>query len=168
MPVWLRSRLRRRLRLSTLQMLAERVLDAAGVPHADLSLLLVGDRFMRRLNREYRRKDRTTDVLAFPTRLTPHASPLTSSLLGDVVISLPQAIRQAARAGQPVERELAVLTTHGVLHLLGYDHERSAREARRMRRKERAVLRRVLDGFRLVSSVKERESKSRSMLTAES
>lgn len=168
MPVVLSSRLRRRLPLSSLRTLAERVLYAAGAARADLSLLLVGDRSMRRLNREYRRKDRTTDVLAFPVTPTPpspirgggkgkgarHASRITSHFLGDVVISLPQAARQAARAGHPLTRELAVLMTHGVLHLLGYDHERSAREAGRMQRKEREVLRRVLDRFRSASSVK--------------
>ena len=149
MPVTLSSRLRRRrLRLSRLQSLAERILRAAGAARAELSLLLVGDRSMRRLNCLYRHKDRTTDVLAFPMRharphLTPHASRFTSSMLGDVVISLPQAARQAARAGHALERELTVLVIHGLLHLLGYDHERSAREAQRMQRKERAILRAI-------------------------
>ena len=147
MPAVLSSRLRRRrLHLPRLQSLAERILLVAGAARAELSLLLVGDRSMRRLNRLYRRKDRTTDVLAFPMRharprLTPHASRFTSSLLGDVVISLPQAARQAARAGHALEREITVLVIHGLLHLLGYDHERSAREARRMQRREQAVLR---------------------------
>ena len=103
---------------------------------------------MRRLNRRYRRKDRTTDVLAFPMRKAPsrvarHASSVTRDLLGDVVISLPQAARQAKEAGHPLERELAALVTHGVLHLLGYDHERNQREAQRMQRKERAILRAI-------------------------
>ena len=149
MSVILRSRLRsRRLHLSRLHSLAERILRAAGTARAELSLLLVGDRSMRRMNRLYRRKDRTTDVLAFPmrkifSRVTRHASPVMSKLLGDVVISLPQAERQAKRAGHALERELAVLVTHGTLHLLGYDHERSAREARRMSRREMSVLRRL-------------------------
>jgi rRNA maturation RNase YbeY len=148
MSVIISSRLRRRwLSLSRLQSLAGNILLAAGARRAELSLLLVGDRSMRRMNRIYRRKNRTTDVLAFPmrhlrTHRTPHASPLTPSLLGDVVISLPQAERQAARAGHSPERELAALITHGVLHLLGYDHERSHREARRMVRREALVLRR--------------------------
>lgn len=147
MPVLVSSRLRgRRVRLSIVQSLAARVLKAAGAARASLSLLLVGDGTMRRLNCRYRRKDRTTDVLAFPmrhlrTRVTRHASPVTSSLLGDVVISVPQAARQAKRAGHTLDREITVLMIHGMLHLLGYDHERSAREARRMQRKERAVLR---------------------------
>ena len=144
MPVTLSSRLRRRrLHLPRLQSLAERILRAAGAARAELSLLLVGDRSMRRLNRLYRRTDRTTDVLAFSMPVTRHASPVTSDLLGDVVISLPQAARQAARAGHALERELTVLVIHGLLHLLGYDHERSAREARRMSRREAIVLRRV-------------------------
>lgn len=149
MPVIISSRLRsRRLRLSRVQSLAEKVLRASGAARADLSLLLVGDRFMRRLNRLYRRKDRTTDVLAFPMRhirprLTLHVSRFTSSMLGDIVISLPQAERQAAQAGHTLEREMAVLVIHGLLHLLGYDHERSAREARRMSRRERAIARAV-------------------------
>jgi rRNA maturation RNase YbeY len=148
MSVILSSRLRsRRLNLPRLQSLAETILRAAGAGRAELSLLLVGDRSMRRLNRLYRRKDRTTDVLAFPMPLT-HSLPrrgggVGRGLLGDVVISLPQAARQAARAGHTLDRELAVLVIHGLLHLLGYDHERSAREATRMSRREAGVLRRI-------------------------
>jgi rRNA maturation RNase YbeY len=131
-----------------LHSLAENILRASGIARADLSLLLVGDRSMRRLNRRYRRKDRTTDVLAFPmrrirSRLTPHASRFTSSMLGDVVISLPQAAKQAKQAGHSLEHEFTVLVIHGLLHLLGYDHERSVREARRMSRRESLVLRRL-------------------------
>lgn len=103
---------------------------------------------MRRLNRVYRGKDRTTDVLAFPIRkvsprVTRQASPVTPRLLGDIVISMPQAERQAAQAGHGLDREIAILVIHGLLHLLGYDHERSAREARRMSRREALVLRRL-------------------------
>ena len=147
MPIVLSSRLRsRRLSLSRVRSLAERILRTAGAARAELSLLLVGDRFMRRLNRLYRRKDRTTDVLAFPmrqvrTRVTGHGSRITSALLGDIVISLPQAERQATQAGHALEREMAILMIHGLLHLLGYDHERNAREARRMSRRERAIAR---------------------------
>ena len=142
MAVVLSSRLRRRrLRLPRLQSLAETILQKAGVAGANLSLLLVGDRSMRRLNRRYRRKDRTTDVLAFPA-LKP-SSRSVPVLLGDVVISLPQAERQARQAGHPLDRELTVLVIHGLLHLLGYDHERSRREARRMARREALVLSRL-------------------------
>lgn len=141
MPILVRCRLGRvRLFLRRLEPLAQAIVAAAGAPDAELSLVLVGDRRMRRLNREYRHRDYTTDVLAFPMR---EADGPASSLLGDVVISLPQAARQAKAEGHSPDRELATLLVHGVLHLCGYDHERGAREATRMRRKERAILRTV-------------------------
>ena len=83
----------------------------------------------------------TTDVLAFAVREGPGPS---SPFLGDVVISVPQAIRQAAEQGHSIQRELAMLLIHGILHLLGYDHERSASEARRMQRKEWVLFQAVL------------------------
>jgi probable rRNA maturation factor len=78
-------------------------------------VLFCGDRRMRTLNRVYRRKDRTTDVLAFPAG--------GGELLGDIVISVPYASRQARRRGEPVSREIERLLVHGLLHLSGYDHE---------------------------------------------
>jgi probable rRNA maturation factor len=80
----------------------------------EVSILFCGDRKMRTLNRRYRRTDRTTDVLAFPAQ---------DGLLGDIVISLPYASRQARRRGEPVSREIDRLLLHGFLHLSGYDHE---------------------------------------------
>lgn len=141
MPVLVRSRARRpAVRPRAMAGLAQRVLEAAGEPDAELSLELVGDGRMRRLNRHYRRRDTPTDVLAFPMR---EAAGPRSPLLGDVVISLHTAERQAAEVGRRLDDELAALLIHGVLHLLGYDHERSDREAARMRRRERAVLQAV-------------------------
>ena len=66
-----------------------------------------------------------------------------SLLLGDIVISLPQAIRQAREHQQGIDHELVVLLIHGVLHLCGYDHERGENEARRMAKRERAMIRRI-------------------------
>ncbi|MDE3241178.1 MAG: rRNA maturation RNase YbeY [Nitrospirota bacterium] len=138
MPVTVRCSVRRiPLRRTAVETLAQRILVAAGVPTAELSLLIVGDHLMRRLNGRYRRKAVTTDVLAFPMREAPGPNPL---LLGDVVISLPQAARQARAQNVPLNRELAQLLVHGILHLLGYDHERSPADAHRMQRKERTVL----------------------------
>ena len=117
---------------------AERVLAAAGEAGSELSIELVGDRRMRRLNHVYRKKDRTTDVLAFAMRESK--SPRTA-MLGDVAISIPTARRQAREAGRSLDDELAVLLVHGVLHLCGYDHERNEREAARMQRRERVLLR---------------------------
>lgn len=139
MAVYLRVRLIRvTVREAALRRLAERVLASVGETQSELSLDLVGDGRMRRLNRQYRKKDRTTDVLAFAMRES--GSPV-SALLGDVVISVPTALRQAKEGGRSLSEELAWLLVHGVLHLCGYDHERSEAEARRMKRREQAVLR---------------------------
>ncbi|HMS84378.1 MAG TPA: rRNA maturation RNase YbeY [Nitrospira sp.] len=146
MAIYLRVRLTQHLvRQVRLAELAQRVLSALGERESELSLELIGDRRMQRLNREYRKRDRTTDVLAFPTReaIMPNGLTCRTSLLGDVVISLPTAVRQARAAGRSVDDELAILLVHGVLHLCGYDHERNVREAERMARRERAVLRRI-------------------------
>jgi len=106
---------------------------------AELSVVLVSDREMRRLNRRYRGRDRTTDVLAFAQREGDGGAP--EGVLGDVVVSIDTARRQAAERGHTVGREVDRLLVHGLLHLLGYDHERSAAEARRMQRRERALAR---------------------------
>ena len=83
--------------------------------NGEVSILFCGDRKMRTLNRLYRKKDRPTDVLAFPAQA--------NGLLGDIVISVPYAARQAKRRGEPVSREIDRLLLHGFLHLSGYDHE---------------------------------------------
>ncbi len=141
MPVVIGMRLTRwQFRLGALKKLAGHILQSVGEAQALLSLEIVGDTRMWRLNRTFRHRDKTTDVLAFATREGPGPP---SALLGDVVISLPQAIRQARRHQQGIDHELAVLLIHGILHLCGYDHERSEAEARRMGRRERAVLRAV-------------------------
>ena len=109
------------------------------MPEAELSLLLVSDAVMRRLNRQWRGQDRPTDVLSFAQAEGPTGAP--PGLLGDVVISIDTARRQAAECAAPLASELDRLLIHGVLHLLGYDHERSPAEARRMQRRERALAR---------------------------
>ena len=117
---------------------AERLLAATDRATGQLSVVVVGDRAMRTLNRSYRGRDKTTDVLAFSQ--IEGAPVLTgeddSEALGDVVIALPAARRQARAGGWTLEEELLRLLVHGVLHLLGYDHEKSRREAARMRRAE--------------------------------
>jgi probable rRNA maturation factor len=81
----------------------------------EVSVLFCGDRAMRTLNRRYRGMDAPTDVLAFPAE--------TGGLLGDIVICVPCASRQARRRGEPAGREIDRLLLHGFLHLSGYDHE---------------------------------------------
>ena len=107
-----------------------------------VSLAIVSDARMRALNRRYRGQDRVTDVLSFVAGpLTPDPWSLTaeSRPLGDIVIAAGRARRQAAEAGHSLATELRVLALHGLLHLLGYDHER---DGGRMARVERALRRR--------------------------
>jgi probable rRNA maturation factor len=120
---------------------ARRVLEALRLPDAELSLLLVSDPVMRTLNRDWRGKDRSTDVLSFSQREGDGGAP--GQLLGDVVISVDTARRQAEERGESLVRESERLLIHGVLHLLGYDHEVSEQEARRMQRRERALAQRL-------------------------
>jgi probable rRNA maturation factor len=106
-----------------------------------VSLHLVGDETIRALNAEHRAKDAATDVLSFPLVsgdfVVPPGEPIH---LGDVVVSYPRAVAQAQEYGHSVERELAYLVAHGVLHVLGYDHEEEG-ERLRMREKEEQALR---------------------------
>ena len=154
MPVWLRSRLRYpAVLLPRIQTVTQKVLSAAGRPKAIVSLDFVGDLRMQRLNRRYRGYDAATDVLAFAT---PDGGKPRSCLLGDVVISLHTAERQAAQYGFSVDEEITKLIIHGILHLFGYDHERSERDARRMRRKEQAIFRSLMPLPRLVETRKRR------------
>lgn len=141
MPVHMQIQVRRVIcDQARLDRQAREILSAVGEAAAELGILLVGDQRMRSLNRHYRGKDRTTDVLAFAMREAPYAS---AGLLGDVVIALPTALRQAKEGGRSLDEELTVLLVHGILHLCGYDHERSEQEARRMQRRERMILRAI-------------------------
>jgi len=144
MPVFFRSYIRSmtidRVRLLRL---AQAVVAEAGESSSDLGLSFIGDRRMRHLNQRFRGKDRSTDVLAFAAReaRTPHVGRGTPRPLGDVVISVPTAMRQAKEAQRSLDEEIVTLLVHGVLHLCGYDHERSKEEALRMQRRERMVRR---------------------------
>ncbi|MBI1873742.1 MAG: rRNA maturation RNase YbeY [Acidobacteria bacterium] len=106
-----------------------------------VTLALITDGQIRSLNRRYRRLDRSTDVLSFPALsfTGPRRTSQRDSHLGDVAISLDTARRQARELGHSVRTELRVLALHGLLHLLGYDHERDpgemARVERRLRRR---------------------------------
>ena len=105
-----------------------------------VSVALVSDRFIRALNRSYRRNDYATDVLSFSANPKPPSpDPFRKPFLGDIVIARGVARRQARAAGHAERTELRILALHGLLHLLGYDHEqdngRMLRLERRLRRK---------------------------------
>lgn len=106
-----------------------------------ISVSLVSDQSMQQLNRNFRGKDRTTDVLSFSQiegMEFPDIEPLP---LGDIVISRAQCIRQASDKGHSPEHELHILLIHGLYHLLGFDHETSEKDARQMERLEKKLLR---------------------------
>lgn len=109
-------------RLSSLTL--KNVKGASFEKRSELSIVLTGDGEVRKLNKRFRKKDKTTDVLSFPLLEGKKMIGGKGGLipLGDVVISLPQTRRQAPRQGRDFQGELALLLVHGILHLLGYDH----------------------------------------------
>ena len=142
MPVELHSRVRSNaVNAAALRRAAQRLLEAIGEGDAVLSISLVGDAAIRRLNREYRGRDRATDVLSFPldgARRRKRAR--APRMLGDVVISVPAVRRQAAEYDATPQREAERLLIHGLLHLLGHDHHVLV-ERTRMEREERRLAR---------------------------
>lgn len=111
-------------------------------PECEVSLVLVDDEYIHELNREYRGINRPTDVLSFALEEGDEPDVYDGpeeALLGDIIISLETAARQAVEYNHSLERELAFLTVHGMLHLLGYDHEEDE-ERQKMRQQEEQIL----------------------------
>lgn len=125
--------------------LAGHVLEGEGQPEACLSLVIATDEVVVELNRRYTGRGEPTDVLAFPAGPGDEvaAVPEEEGYLGDVVISYPQALRQAGDYANTIQEELELLTVHGILHLLGYDHEEEMERQRMWQRQEE-----LLRGFR--------------------
>ena len=144
---------------SWLEGVCRTVLEQEGVRQA-VSLVIADDKTVRLLNSEYRGLDKTTDVLSFafgnegeyygagdaPSEWSADEEfvlpPGEAAGLGEVIVSYPQAVRQAQQAGYSIERELARLITHGILHLMGHDHMDDDEE-REMNARERAVMERL-------------------------
>ncbi len=137
---------------SWLQSIAEQVLVAEGADSsAELGLVIVNQSKIQELNLKYLGRDEPTDVIAFPMLPEPPAAPAEKeppsfvrppdgvAHLGEVIVSCPQAVIQAEERRHSVEKELAILIIHGILHLLGYDHEDPA-PRRRMRAREAEIL----------------------------
>ena len=120
--------------------MAARILDALGCPEGtELSVSIVGDRTMRIVNREYLAKDRSTNVISFSLQEGECVGG-NPSALGDVIISADTAAREAEEGGMVFFERLSFLLMHGILHLCGYDHERSGEvEAQKMERKEQQL-----------------------------
>lgn len=110
---------------------------------AEISVRFVDNEQIKELNNEYRDIDKATDVLSFPlgeNGVYDHNPASGAALLGDIVISMQRAMEQAEEYGHSLDREVAFLTVHSMLHLLGYDHVNGGLEALRMREKEETVL----------------------------
>jgi len=132
--------------VSWLQNVAEQVLTAQGAgSDVELGLVITSQERVQQLNRSYRKKDEPTDVLAFSMMSSGDDSPVFIIPpdgvlhLGEVIISYPQAVLQAKGHRHSIKKEIAILIIHGVLHLLGYDHDKPELE-RQMRAREKEIL----------------------------
>jgi probable rRNA maturation factor len=110
----------------------------------ELSILFTDDERIAELNHRYLKRQGPTNVLAFPmlSGSSPH---LLSGMLGDVVISVDTALSESQELGEPLQRTVDRLLIHGILHLLGYDHEGSPKQALRMRREENRLMTLVME-----------------------
>src|SRR5262245_1853470 len=125
-----------------LKQIAQKVLEVVEEGQSELCLVLIGNAEIRKLNAKVRKKDYPTDVLSFPAgdRL-PEGEPI----LGDVVISVEKAKAQSRERRRTLNEEMVTLLIHGIVHLLGYDHERSSKDARIMERLEKKIYRTLCD-----------------------
>ena len=132
----------RKISSRRLKQVALVLLQLAEREDAELSLALIGNAEMQELNARYRHKNYPTDVLSFPSA---KKLPVDAPLLGDVIISVDKAAEQAKERRRTLDQEIVTLLIHGIVHLLGYDHERSAKDARIMTRMEKKLARQLCD-----------------------
>jgi len=125
-----------------LKKIAQNALEIVEQDQAELCLVLVGNAEIRRLNAKFRKKDYPTDVLSFPAGDKVLEG---VQLLGDVVISVEKAKAQSKERRRTLNEEMVTLLIHGIVHLLGYDHERSPKDARIMDRLEKKIHRALCD-----------------------
>jgi pyridoxine 5-phosphate synthase len=130
-----------RLSKDVVRRVAESLLRLTNTAHRELSLLLISDGRMAELNQTWRHRPGPTNVLAFP--MDDGADSPGANLLGDIIISLDTAAREATVQGITLQERVTVLLIHGLLHLLGHDHEQSDQEADRMENEERQLLARL-------------------------
>jgi probable rRNA maturation factor len=118
---------------------AKVILNALDCPDAELSILIVDDHQIAQLNQQHLKRKGPTNVIAFPMR-EGHFSEITPHLLGDVVISVETAEQEGQYAGIGLQKRFNQLLIHGILHLLGYDHENTESEAREMEKKAKELI----------------------------
>lgn len=138
---------RLKIRKIPLRKVAQRILSASGCPDAQLSILIVDDPGIQEINRDYLNKDRPTNVISFAMQ-EGEGGGVQPDLLGDVVISADTAERDSLDAQSSFESELYFLLLHGILHLLGYDHERGTEaDAKLMEAREREIFTLIREEF---------------------
>ena len=130
--------------IKKMEQTAQAILNALDCPDGELSLLIVDDAGIAELNQEYLNREGPTNVIAFPMR-EGKFSEISPQLLGDVVVSVDTARREAEIAGGEWEERFVQLMVHGILHLFGYDHEQTEKEARRMEAKSNTILNLIKD-----------------------
>lgn len=148
--------------LKAISGLAKMILKDLGCrDNAELSILLADNAGIHRLNKRYRNKDKATDVLSFPmgdfnpkTRkgVMPYAPTNPELILGDIVISVESAKAQAKENGVALNQEMTRLLIHGILHLLGFEHEKGGREAQKMRKEEGRLMEEIINWNKIKSS----------------
>ena len=144
MKIWIRNRQKHiPLNLRRIRRVAQRILTELGLLEAEISLLFVNDLQIQALNRRYLCRDKPTNVLAFPMR-KGEFSALHPHLLGDLVISMETAKRQSNRFGLDDMEMVILLMVHGVLHLIGYEHEGTKKGAREMTLKQKELFQQVI------------------------
>jgi probable rRNA maturation factor len=129
-----------------------KVLTSLDCNEHEISILFIGDQGIRELNHQFRGIDRPTDVLSFPQILEGELEIPGAPVLGDVAISLETARSQSEEHGLSLEEELTLLLIHGILHLLGYDHEISDQEEEKMRSKTRELFSLIYPGKKLADT----------------
>jgi len=128
-----------------LQKKAQAILNALGSPEGELSILVVDDSEIKTLNKNYLNRSKPTNVIAFPMK-EGDFSDINPQLLGDVVISIETAGREALQSEISTEERFAQLLVHGILHLFGFDHEKSEQDARKMEKKSNELLK-LIESF---------------------
>jgi probable rRNA maturation factor len=121
----------------TVRRRGEKLLRALDHSGSELSIVLCSDEVIRELNRTYRERDESTDVLAFPMD-SPEPTTGLPAMLGDIAVSLDTAARQARSQGNSLLQEVSLLLIHGLLHLLGFDHQTAA-QTREMEKRTRSL-----------------------------
>ena len=128
-----------KISMTTIQQKTIDILNALDCDDAELSILIVDDSQIAILNKKYLRRYGPTNVIAFPMRTDPFSN-INPELLGDVVISMETAEKEGKNIGISIEERFTQLLVHGILHLLGYDHEMSEQEADKMEKKSEEIL----------------------------